>query len=218
MGRGRKPRSAPTKAFAYVFVILLILYVSAQATGKFSEVRIPKPLKITAIGLSFVLLSPTSFLAYALPVFTLSNPTGSYAVGTKYFDVVDESRADPFLDKSPRKRELMVKVCYPAKDDDSKPCSTYFHNSPKLLRAGAAFYHVPSFMFSHLRLVKTHSKDGLELSKQQSSYPVVLSSHGAGTTMEIETSQSEDLASHGYMPKLRATTELRASMLSGTAS
>jgi predicted dienelactone hydrolase len=186
-------------AFAYVFVILLVPYAIVKASGKFPDVKIPKAFKITAASLSFVLLSLTSFLAYALPVFTLPKPTGSYAVGTRYFDLVDASRTDPFVDKSPRKRELMVKVCYPAKDDDSKLFSRYFHNSPKLLRAWAAFYHVPSFMFSHLRLVKTHSKESLELSEQQSSYPVVLFSHGAGTTMEIETSQSEDLASHGYI-------------------
>lgn len=37
------------------------------------------------------------------------------------------------------------------------------------------------------------------LSADQESYPVVLFSHGAGTSMEVQTSQSEDLASHGYI-------------------
>ena len=186
-------------AFAYVFVILLVVYALAKASGRFSEVRIPKALKITAASVSFLLLSFTSFLAYAIPVFKLPKLTGSYAVGIKYFDLVDESRTDPFLDKSRRKRELMVKVYYPAEEDDSKPFSPYFHNSPQLMRAWAAFYHLPGFMFNHLSLVKTHCKDDLGVSAARPSYPVVLFSHGAGTTMEIETSQSEDLASHGYV-------------------
>jgi dienelactone hydrolase len=58
---------------------------------------------------------------------------------------------------------------------------------------------MPDFAFDHLHLVKTHSKENLGLSVQQPSYPVVLFSHGAGTTMEVQTSQSEDLASHGYI-------------------
>ncbi len=54
-------------------------------------------------------------------------------------------------------------------------------------------------MFDHLSLVKTHSKEGLALSDEQPGYPVILFSHGAGTSMEVETSQSEDLASRGYV-------------------
>jgi dienelactone hydrolase len=54
-------------------------------------------------------------------------------------------------------------------------------------------------MFDHLSLVRTNSKENLALSDQQQRYPVVLFSHGAGTTMEVQTSQCEDLASHGYI-------------------
>lgn len=186
-------------AFSYVFVILLMVYALAKASGKFPEVRIPKALKVIAISLSFVLLALTFFLAYVLPVFTFPKPTGPYAVGIKYFDLVNKNRTDPFLAKSTQKRELMVKVYYPAKKDDSKPLSLYFHNSSNLLRLFSEGYRMPSFMFDHLKLVKTNSKDDLELTDGQQSYPVILFSHGAGMTMEILTSQSEDLASHGYI-------------------
>ena len=58
---------------------------------------------------------------------------------------------------------------------------------------------MPGFLFDHLQLVRTHSKEDLEFSDYQPSYPVVLFSHGAGTTMEVATSQCEDLANHGYV-------------------
>jgi dienelactone hydrolase len=58
---------------------------------------------------------------------------------------------------------------------------------------------MPDFLFDHLALVKTYAKDDLALADAQPTYPVVLFSHGAGTTMEVGTSQSEDLASHGYI-------------------
>ena len=186
-------------AFSYMFVLLLGMYALAKASGKFAEIRIPTALKFTVMGVSVVLFALTAILASVLPVFTLPKPTGDDAVGVQYFDLVDEHRADPFLNKSTRKRELMVKMYYPAKRNDAKPFSPYFHASTRLLRAWAAFYQMPYFAFDHLALVKTHSKDDLELSDARPAYPVVLFSHGAGTGMEVETSQSEDLASHGYI-------------------
>jgi predicted dienelactone hydrolase len=119
-------------------------------------------------------------------------------VGIQYFHLIDESRPDPFLQNSTQKRDLMVKVYYPAQADTSKPFSPYFHN-PELIKLFAAFYNMPDFLFDHLNLVKTNSKEDLRLSNKQQSYPIVLFSHGAGTTMEIQMSQSEDLASHGYI-------------------
>ena len=186
-------------AFSYVFVVLLVVVAVAKRNEKFYEFKIPNLLKGIAISLCFSFLGLTLLLAYALPVFTLPKPTGSDAVGIHYFHLRDEARFDPFLDELTKKRELMVKVYYPAQEDNSKPFSPYFHNSPELPRLLTTGYGLPTFLFDHLILVKTNSKDDLQLSSRQSSYPVVLFSHGAGTTMEVQTSQSEDLASHGYI-------------------
>ncbi|MBN2118725.1 MAG: dienelactone hydrolase family protein [Anaerolineales bacterium] len=184
--------------FSYIFVILLAIFAFVTTNDKSFEAQTPKVLMVITISLSFVFLMFTSLLAYALPVFTLPKPTGRYDVGIQYFQLVDEKRDDPFLDQSTKKRELMVKIYYPAKDDGSKPFSPYFH-SPRLVKLFAEFYGMPDFLFDHLNLVKTNSKEGLPLSDKEQSYPVILFSHGAGTTMEIQTSQSEDLASHGYV-------------------
>ncbi len=184
--------------FSYIFVILLMLFTLAKTSNRFYESHTPKVLKGIVMCLSFVLLGFTSFLAYALPVFTLPKPTGAYDVGIQYFHLIDENRTDPFLDGSTQKRELMVKIYYPAKDDPTKPYAPYFHDS-RLIRLFSAFYHLPEFAFDHLSLVQANSKEGLEISESQQTYPVVLFSHGAGTTMEVQTSQSEDLASHGYI-------------------
>jgi predicted dienelactone hydrolase len=185
-------------AFPYIFVGLLTVFTFLKGSRKFNA-KMPKAVKVMAISLSFVFLMVTVFLAYALPVFTLSKPTGSYDVGIQYFHWIDENRTDPFLDASTKKRELMVKVYYPAEGSGSKPYSRYFHNSPELIRSFTTFYGLPAFMFDHFNLVRMNSKDGLPLSDQQQTYPVILFSHGAGTSMEVQTSQSEDLASHGYI-------------------
>lgn len=184
--------------FSYILVILLLPLTFIKLHRQFN----PKPhkaMKIIVLGFSFILLVATGLLAYALPVFTLPKPTGDYAVGIQYFHLIDNSRADPFLSPSTKKRELMIKIYYPAREDDTKPFSHYFHNSRELLRLLTTGYNLPSFLFDHLRLVRTNSKDDLQLSNAQDRYPIILFSHGAGTSMETLTSQSEDLASHGFI-------------------
>lgn len=183
--------------FSYIFILLLSVFSFANTIRK-SESKTPKAWKAAAAALSFIFLAATGLTASALPVFTLPKLTGDYAAGVQYIHLVDETRMDPFLDRSPQKRELMLKVYYPAKTDASQPLAPYFH-SPQLLDSFAAFYGMPDFAFDHLNLVKTRSKENLPIADDQQTYPVILFSHGAGTSMEVHTSQSEDLASHGYI-------------------
>jgi predicted dienelactone hydrolase len=185
--------------FSYIFVITFVVFTLVKTKYKLFLAKTPKGLKVIIISISTIFLLVTLLLSYALPVFKLPKPTGSYDVGINYFHLVDENRKDPFLDKSTKKRELMVKIYYPAKNDDSKQFDRYFHNSLELLKAFAAGYQMPEFMFSHLQLVKTNSKEGLQVSEKEQRYPVILFSHGAGTTMEVQTAQCEDLASQGYI-------------------
>ncbi|MDV4151340.1 alpha/beta fold hydrolase [Clostridium sp. AL.422] len=185
--------------FSYIFVVIFVIYTLVKTSDKFLKIKIPKGIKIIAVSLVFVSLIITSILSYVLPVFEIPKPTGSYNVGVNYLHLVDENRNDPFLDKSTKKRELMVKVYYPANKDDSKQFERYFNNSSELIKQFAVGYGMPDFIFSHLNLVKTNSKIGLEISDKEQNYPVILFSHGGGTSMEVQTSQCEDLASQGYI-------------------
>lgn len=179
--------------FSYIVVVLFTIYALARAAFKFPESKILKILKGFAIVLSLIFLAITSLLAYALPVFTLPKLTGSYDVGVQYVDLTDEKRLEPFLQGSAKKRELAVKIYYPAAKDKAKPYAAYFHDSPELIKTFTAAYGMPDFMFSHLRLVQTHTQEGLPVSDKQARYPVIFFSHGAGTNMEVHTSQCEDL-------------------------
>ena len=98
-------------AFSYIFVILFVAYTLVKTTNnKYFEAKLPKTLKVIAITLSLIFLLCSSYLAYALPVFTMPKPTGNDDVGVKYFHLVDDKRTEPFLEKSTQKRELMVKI------------------------------------------------------------------------------------------------------------
>lgn len=186
--------------FAYGIVFLFAIYVAMRLSFKARETKtFAKILKGTAIGLSVLFLALTTLMAYALPVFALPKPTGDYDVGVQYVYLTDDKRSEPFLKGSTDKRALAVKIYYPATKDKSMPRLAYFHDSPELIRAFTAGYSMPEFLFSHLRLVRSHVQGGLTLSGNQANYPVVLFSHGGGTTMEVHASQCEDLASHGYV-------------------
>ncbi|WP_123043471.1 hypothetical protein [Cohnella candidum] len=59
--------------------------------------------------ISCLLLAITTLMAYALPVFELPKPTGSYEVGVQYIYLTDDKRHEPFLKGSTEKREIAVK-------------------------------------------------------------------------------------------------------------
>lgn len=183
-------------ALAYVITVLL---AGTSLAGLWARVHAPRALRAAAAGLALLGLGASACLAYALPVFRLPAPTGSYAVGAQYIHLVDEARSDPFLDGAGQPRELMVKVYYPAKADQARPYLPYFGGSGELIRLFTTGYGIPAFLFDHLARVETHAKTGLPLASQPRDYPLVLFMHGAGTSMEAHTAQCEDLASHGYI-------------------
>ena len=55
------------------------------------------------------------------------------------------------------------------------------------------------FQFSYLSLVETHSYQDASVSNAQSSYPVLIFSHGHVGFIEQNLAQMEELASHGYI-------------------
>jgi predicted dienelactone hydrolase len=72
---------------------------------------------------------------------------------------------------------------------------------PELLQAAyASFTGLPSPLFDHLRLIKTHAIEGAALPGAGSSFPVVLFSHGPLSGNRSQSIfQMEALASHGFI-------------------
>ncbi|SFA73610.1 Alpha/beta hydrolase family protein [Cohnella sp. OV330] len=184
---------------SYAFVALFAIYAAASTKIRMPVNLFARIVKGAVVSLSFLCLAFTALFAHALPVFKLPAPTGDYDVGVRYAYLTDERRVEPFLKDASAKRQLAIKIYYPATRDADKPYAAYFHDSPGLVEAFAAGYRMPAFLFKQLPLVKTHSQEGVPVSDRQASYPVVLFSHGGGTTMEAHVAQCEDLASHGYI-------------------
>ena len=186
-------------------------YLLVAALGVWAAVgllRPPGPARPTGLrrgaaaaagGLGAVLLVVSAGLATALPVFALPAPTGPFPVGVRYVTAVDQQRREPFVVGAQQPRTLLVKLYYPASTSVAPAPVRYFHGSSTLLRAFAHFQGLPDFALDHLALVVTHATEQAPLSSARGSLPVILLSHGAGTSVEVQTTLGEDLASHGYL-------------------
>lgn len=124
-------------------------------------------------------------LPMLLPVFRLPEPTGPYPIGTTNLHLVDRTRLETFTPHPDDHREFMVKVWFPAQVEPNT-------------RPDAYIEHLP-FQFSHLSLVRTHAHRNAPVSGTQTSYPVLIFSHGYIGLVEQNLTQMEELASYGYI-------------------
>jgi predicted dienelactone hydrolase len=167
--------------------------VLALASNKKSETKLPWRMA-GALPL-LLMLSASAFLAHQLPVFSLPEPTGPYAVGTFDYSMTDESRKERYAPE--RKRELYVEVWYPADPSAAGdfPVRTLFHS----LYEGRYTGH--SLFFGYFEHIPTHSHVHAPVADVgDGPFPVVLFNHALdfGFTSQNQLLM-EHLASHGYV-------------------
>ncbi len=150
---------------------------------------VPPWLFPAAIGLGVIGVLTSAILFYAYPIFTFPVPTGRYAVGTISIHTIDKSRiemCDPTTNTA--NRELVVRVWYPAIANNN-PKTPYFEDARL----------VPSGLFSHLRLVKTHASQAAPIATTATPYPIIIYTPSWGGFKTDNTFQTQELASHGYI-------------------
>lgn len=138
-------------------------------------------------------------LATLIPVFQLPKPTGSFEVGMSSRHLLEESRTNAALPERVGK-ELMIQIWYPAEiNDDIQPIR--YQSFPYAEWAGTMefLFSTPRFFFDYLKYGRTNSIQDIAVSNQQDRYPILLFSHGFGSTRMQSFSQMEELASHGYI-------------------
>jgi predicted dienelactone hydrolase len=134
-----------------------------------------------------------------MPVFEFPVPKGPYAIGTVIYHWVDPNRPEPFTADPNDHRELMAQVWYPATNDPGAPRAPYLEDSDRETAAFAAQFRLPSFVFSHLKYVKTHAVLSAPVADDQSRYPVVIFVTGIEGYRQSNMLQIEELASRGYV-------------------
>ena len=141
-----------------------------------------------------VLLMASIFLTHQLPIITLPEPAGPYAVGTFEYSITDESRVERYAPE--RKRELYVEVWYPAEKEsaDDYTVRTLYQ---ELYEGDKNFI---SFLLSYLGHIPTHSHVNAPVaSPDDDGFPVLLFSHGGMAFTSQNQQLMEHLVSHGYV-------------------
>jgi predicted dienelactone hydrolase len=94
---------------------------------------------------------------------------------------------------------LLTAVWYPAEIASGVRAQPFW---PADSAAGAALtqlLHTPAFVFSHVRLIPSHSYLDQPVAQKEQQYPVLIFSHGYSGTIWQNTPQMEELASHGFI-------------------
>jgi predicted dienelactone hydrolase len=138
-------------------------------------------------------------LGILFPVPQMPAPTGPHAVGTTSLRLTDAARDEAFTDAPDDKRTLMVQIWYPTDAPDNAARAPWLARADVMAPAIAAWVRLPSFAFNHAGLVRSNSVADAPLSASQAAYPVLLYSHGWGGFRQINATQNEALASHGYV-------------------
>jgi dienelactone hydrolase len=146
--------------------------------------------------------NPKAEISAAASASRLPRPSGRFGIGRVGYDWVDSSRMDRFTPGA--HRELMVYMWYPtdkeylehkgvylpgAKQMDATPdvqrsMRDKFESSWPLIVSGAIF---------------SHAVENVPIAKVPKRFPVIVFSHGAGSSGFEYTSLIEELVSHGYV-------------------
>ncbi|WP_156033169.1 hypothetical protein [Sediminibacter sp. Hel_I_10] len=147
---------------------------------------------ISGLTFSALLLLAWS-LPNILPVFSLPTPTGKYKIGSDYMHLKTD-RAEQITENTDDKRELMIKVWYPAniKDEDKEP---YLNDGDRI--GFAEKYGLPKSTFNYLNYVETHTYRSPKVANQK--FPVLIFSHGSYSKASGYYAIIEEIVSHGYI-------------------
>jgi len=128
--------------------------------------------------------------------FSLPKPSGSYAVGTRYFYFIDENRPDIHTSSPDDYREISVQVWYPAEPKPNQLPMNYDKKEAAEHIVNIGFVK-PSFVDEVALGSRSHSYHNAAVAKEKNSYPVILFS--ASAAINGNSLLFEELASHGYV-------------------
>ncbi|MBT3827630.1 hypothetical protein HOL34_02970 [bacterium] len=162
----------------------------------FNFIFIPTLLFSTA---SFELIKKDSTITNK---FEFPKPTGTYALGCSTYHWQDNNRQEINSDNIDDKRELAVKVWYPAKGSIEANSQYALDQQEKLkieliaeVKSGVG---ITIDSLDELELVRTYATEKAE-NVYDKKFPLIIFSHGSGNSYTDNTAHCEELASHGYV-------------------
>jgi predicted dienelactone hydrolase len=134
--------------------------------------------------------------AAGLPTLRLPAPTGPHHVGTTSLHLVDRQRTDP-LAPTPRPRELMVQLWYPAAHTSRHALAPYLPDGVSSALISTINASAGTRFPEDVLTFPTNSRRGAPAASGRR--PVLLLSPGFGTNAAFYTTFAEELASRGYV-------------------
>ncbi|AJS58588.1 alpha/beta hydrolase family protein [Paenibacillus sp. IHBB 10380] len=187
---------------AYTMTVVPLVILASRLKSK-PEKRVANKAssvkRITLTALAVIYSSVAVALPLILPVFTFEKPTGSYKIGTVTYDWRDNQREETLTPESGDKRELMVQIWYPADATAEGEGVKYHSNADVFAKAYGSMMNLPKFLFTTFGYVKTHAIENARISNQESTYSVLIFSHGFSGHKNQNTFQIQQLVSHGYI-------------------
>lgn len=174
--------------------ILVCAILFGSVAGAFSAVHGQSS---EAVAGSQTAVEPASTLK--LPV-----PSGKFGIGRVGYDWIDASRPDINSTDPQAHRSLMVYLWYPSSPKAAGKTGVYLPGAMQMNSAPEIQPHVkeefgdvwPMIVSGEL---KPHPIESAPLAESPKAFPVVLFSHGAGSSGFEYTCLIEDLVSHGYV-------------------
>ncbi|WP_344664590.1 alpha/beta hydrolase family protein [Catenulispora yoronensis] len=158
------------------------------------------PGSVACVGI--IATSPVA--AWAFPIPTFPELSGTFAVGTRVVQWTDPHRPETFTSDPNDHRTVVVQLWYPAqKSPAGAPRAQYLgrteHEARIVSDALAQGVGLPAFLVDDVSQARTHSVFNAPVAAGSARFPVVLFSPGSGGVRTQNTAWAEELASHGYV-------------------
>lgn len=147
-----------------------------------------------------LLVAVAALPIYLFPVVDMPEPSGEHPVGTRAFELADESRTGLLGVNADEPRRLLVRAWYPATDVSGIEPRVYLTDmeTDHTVTGVGDMLKLP-FLFQYFKHAQSNSYPDAPLLTNAKKLPTVIYSHGFGSFAGQNTALMEELASHGYM-------------------
>ena len=145
----------------------------------------------------FWLSACAALVSVLIPLENVAKPTGEYQVGTQVIHMVDNDRSAWYGQESSNPREIMVRVWYPAQPQEGDLKAPYLYNEKLIGDMVSEGFGIPKYLMKNLSNINGNSWS--EAQPVNEKFPVIIFSHGIGGLKTQNTTQMEEMASHGYV-------------------
>ena len=179
-------------------MIPMYVLTAILLAGSLIKIQSPTDWRPIVSYLAFVLVAVSTALPILLPIPRIPSPSGPYSVGTRIYELTDESRREIYSGQNEARR-IMIQVWYPAEAGSSSERAHWMEDAEIYAPAVSSQIDMPPFFLDHLALVKIPASVNAEPIKADQPFPLILFSHGWNGFNAQNTGQALELASHGYV-------------------